>query len=114
MPRCPWLAAFGVAQDGNDTRVDKFVEQPLGLPLTERSLLGYREYRGETTLALPRQQNEICRTEELPSKWQDFAEAKGVPEEQIFKSWRRFKDQTVQPYQLKNWLGWLGRERVKA
>lgn len=58
--------------------------------------------------------DEICAEEMLPSRWHDLAEAKGIPDEQIYQSWRRFKNKTSHPYRLKNWAGWLARERINA
>jgi uncharacterized protein YdaU (DUF1376 family) len=58
--------------------------------------------------------DEVWAEEELPSGWHTYAEGKGVPEEQIYKSWRKFKDTTSHPYRLKNWRGWVDRERVRA
>jgi hypothetical protein len=57
---------------------------------------------------------EIWREEELPSEWHSYAETKGVPDEQIYKSWRRFKDQTSHPFRRRNWEKWVDRERVNA
>jgi hypothetical protein len=58
--------------------------------------------------------DEIQTEEELPSAWHSHAERKGIPDEQIYKSWRKFKDKTSHPYRLNNWLGWIERERVNA
>lgn len=57
-------------------------------------------------------EDEICREEVLPSGWHTLAERKGIPDEQIYKSWRKFKNKTSQPYRLQNWRGWVERERV--
>lgn len=52
-----------------------------------------------------------CQT--LPGGWGDFAEQKGVPESQIYKSWGRFKDACGEyPFELARWLSWVGNERV--
>jgi hypothetical protein len=48
----------------------------------------------------------------LPSRWHDIAEERGIPDEQIYRSWRRFKDVTAYPYRLENWVAWIGKERV--
>jgi hypothetical protein len=48
----------------------------------------------------------------LPAQWQDLAERRSIPEDQIFRSWRRFKEVSSFPYQLSNWQAWLARERV--
>ena len=56
--------------------------------------------------------DEICTEEILPSSWHTLAEQKGIPDERIYQTWGRFKDHTSQPYRLKNWAGWLARERV--
>lgn len=55
--------------------------------------------------------DEVCREEILPSKWQDIAENLEIPNEQIFKSWRKFKEITSHPYQLSRWKAWLAKER---
>lgn len=54
---------------------------------------------------------EFCKEEILPSRWQDVAEALEIPNEQIFKSWRKFKDMTSHPYQLSRWKAWIAKER---
>lgn len=56
---------------------------------------------------------EICREEVLPPHWQDIAEQRGIPNEQIFKSWRKFKDTTSQPCRLSRWQAWVSRETVR-
>lgn len=56
--------------------------------------------------------DEICREEILPSHWQDYAEAKSIPNEQIFKSWTKFKELSVFPYSLSRWQAWINRERT--
>lgn len=53
-----------------------------------------------------------CEEEMLPSPWQDYAEAKGIPNEQIFKSWRKFKEMTSFPYELLRWQAWCDREKI--
>lgn len=58
--------------------------------------------------------DEIQVEEELPSEWHTHAERKGIPDEQIYKSWTKFKDKTSHPYRLNNWLGWIERERIGA
>lgn len=55
--------------------------------------------------------DEECSEEILPSRWQDVAEALDIPNEQIFKSWRKFKDMTSFPYQLSRWKAWIAKER---
>jgi len=50
--------------------------------------------------------------EVLPARWQDYAEAKNIPDEVIFKSWRRFKDVTAWPLQYRRWQKWIDGERV--
>lgn len=57
-------------------------------------------------------QNEVWREEELPPHWHSIAETKGIPDEQIYKSWRKFKETTSHPLQLKKWIGWIEKERV--
>lgn len=54
---------------------------------------------------------ELCHEEILPSRWQDLAEKRGIPNEQIFKSWRKFKDVTGFPLQLSRWSAWILKER---
>lgn len=50
----------------------------------------------------------------LPASWQDYAAAKGVPEPQIFLSWRKFKELSSYPFQYRRWCGWVNRERITA
>lgn len=71
------------------------ISQPTTVPSTARARLA----------------DEIWRKEELPSHWQDYAEEKDVPNEQIFKSWKKFKETTTFPYALSRWRGWIDRER---
>jgi hypothetical protein len=33
----------------------------------------------------------LCHDEILPARWQDYAEARRIADEQIFRSWRRSK-----------------------
>lgn len=56
---------------------------------------------------------DICESEILPAKWQDVAEARRIPEEQIFASWRKFKDRSAFPYQLERWAAWVENERIR-
>lgn len=56
--------------------------------------------------------DEIIREEELPSPWQDYAELKNIPNEQIFTSWRKFKDVSIFPYSFARWQAWVDRERI--
>lgn len=49
--------------------------------------------------------------EELPFDWHTYAENRGIPEEQIFKSWRKFKDTSKWPMKSVCWLGWINKER---
>lgn len=58
--------------------------------------------------------DEICFQEILPSRWYDIAEERGVPDEQIYRSWLKFKDRTSLPYRLQNWRAWVMRERVRT
>lgn len=48
----------------------------------------------------------------LPSRWRDIAEHRSIPEEQIFRSWRRFKDVSAYPFKIENWKAWIAKERV--
>lgn len=57
-------------------------------------------------------QEELWEEEVLPSRWQDIAEEKGVPNEQIFTSWKRFKEKTGFPLRLSRWAAWVANERV--
>lgn len=57
---------------------------------------------------------EFCREEILPSNWHDVAEKRNIPDEQIYISWRKFKDTTGIPYQLSRWKAWVERERIAA
>jgi hypothetical protein len=60
------------------------------------------------------QADEFCFEEILPSKWHDEGVAAGITDEQIYKSWRKFKDHTSLPFRLTNWRGWLKRERIRT
>lgn len=64
-----------------------------------------------TTIKLA-SKDEIQVEEELPPAWHTLAEERGIPDEQIYKSWRKFKEKTSHPYRLQNWRGWIGRERM--
>jgi hypothetical protein len=55
----------------------------------------------------------IWHDEVLPSRWQDYAEAKRIPDDQIFRSWRRFKALSVYPWQYRRWTRWIDIERVR-
>lgn len=57
---------------------------------------------------------QTCDTEILPAAWQTYAEEKGIPEDRIFISWRRFKEVTSFPFQWRRWKGWIDRERVSS
>ncbi len=52
--------------------------------------------------------------EVLPSRWHDYAEAKGIPDEQIYVSWRRFKDVSEFPWRREKWQSWIDREKVRG
>jgi hypothetical protein len=54
----------------------------------------------------------LCDDEILPSGWHDYAEQKGIPDEQIYRSWKRFKDVTAWPFQYRRWQKWIDGERV--
>ena len=56
---------------------------------------------------------DISDSEILPASWQDIAEKKGIPEDQIFRSWRRFKEVSAHPFQLRRWRAWVDREYVR-
>lgn len=58
--------------------------------------------------------NDFWEEEVLPSRWQDIAENRGIPNEQIFKSWRKFKDTTGIPYEFSRWKAWVDREKISA
>ena len=53
-----------------------------------------------------------CQDEVLPARWQDYAEARNIPHDQIFRSWRRFKDVSAYPWRYARWTRWTDRERV--
>lgn len=59
-------------------------------------------------------EDEICREEILPSRWHSYAETKGVPDGQIYDSWRRFKEKSSMPWQFIRWRGWIDKERINA
>lgn len=61
---------------------------------------------------LKKEKEEYHREEVLPAHWQDLAEAKNIPNEQIFISWRKFKERTSHPFQLTKWKAWIDRENV--
>lgn len=58
-------------------------------------------------------EKDFCEEEILPPCWQDYAEAKGIPDEQIFSSWKKFKDKSKRPWKRQNWEKWIDIERVK-
>lgn len=53
---------------------------------------------------------ELSDSEILPGGWSDIAEELSIPDEQIYKSFRKFKDVSTKPYQLVKWRGWIKRE----
>ncbi len=55
---------------------------------------------------------QLCHDEVLPARWQDYAEAKNIPDEQIFRSWRRFKDVSDYPWRYTRWMRWIDIERI--
>lgn len=58
---------------------------------------------------------DFCETweeEKLPYEWATKAEKIGIPDEQIYKSWRKFKDTVGLPYELKRWVAWISNERI--
>lgn len=57
-------------------------------------------------------EDEVCREEILPSNWHDYAMLKNIPDEQIYSSWRKFKEISSKPWRLKKWIGWVDLERV--
>lgn len=57
--------------------------------------------------------NETWAEEVLPSSWHDYAETKNIPDEQIYRSWKKFKEVSVFPYDLQRWQAWIDRERVQ-
>jgi uncharacterized protein YdaU (DUF1376 family) len=59
-------------------------------------------------------QPSFCDNEVLPTAWQDYAELKRIPDEQIFKSWRKFKEVSAFPYDANRWKAWVDRERIAA
>jgi hypothetical protein len=48
----------------------------------------------------------------LPGGWSDLAEARGIPEDQTYRSWRRFKEVSAFPFLLEKWTAWIARERI--
>jgi hypothetical protein len=50
--------------------------------------------------------------EVLPAGWQELGEARGLADDQIFASWRKFKAVSRYPFELKRWRGWIAREVV--
>jgi uncharacterized protein YdaU (DUF1376 family) len=46
--------------------------------------------------------------EELPSSWHTYAEGRGIPDEQIYQSWRKFKDKTSYLPLSAAELAWMG------
>jgi hypothetical protein len=53
---------------------------------------------------------EKYRGEILPYNWQGFAESLDIPNETIFKSWRRFKEYSTWPMIYLKWKTWCERE----
>lgn len=54
-----------------------------------------------------------CEDEILPSSWHTFAEQLNIPDEQIYKSWRKFKQITSWPMQFNRWKSWVRNERLR-
>ena len=52
---------------------------------------------------------DLCSDEILPAGWCDFAEAKGIPYDQIYVSWRKFKQVSRFPFQFRRWQRWIDR-----
>jgi len=50
----------------------------------------------------------------LPASWQELGEARGLSDDQIFASWRKFKQVSQFPWRLERWRGWIGREKLPA
>lgn len=48
----------------------------------------------------------------LPAGWQELREARGLTDDQIFASWRKFKAVSRFPWELKRWQAWIEREVV--
>lgn len=55
---------------------------------------------------------ELYDGEILPPGWQDAAEAHGLPDDVIFKSWRRFKEMTKHPMRRDAWKAWASKEII--
>ena len=53
---------------------------------------------------------EFCDREILPYDWQTYAESKNIPNEQIFRSWERFKSTSKAPWMRLRWQRWVDRE----
>ena len=56
----------------------------------------------------------FCHDEILPSTWHDYADGKKIPDEQIYRSWRRFKNVSAHPWQYRRWTRWIDGERVHS
>ena len=55
---------------------------------------------------------EVWDSEILPYDWQTYAEKLNVPDEQIFRSWERFKSQSKAPWQRARWHKWIDGEKI--
>lgn len=60
----------------------------------------------------PAYKPELISGETLPGGWQDEAEKLKIPENRIFKSWKKFKETSANPYSFKRWCAWLKNEKT--
>jgi hypothetical protein len=60
------------------------------------------------TVAMPTH----CDDEYLPSGWHDIGLAAGIGDEQLYKSWARFKQVSRFPWALERWKKWVANERL--
>lgn len=63
---------------------------------------------GDTTSRNP----ETTEGEVLPYDWCSYAEAKNIPDDQIYRSWDRFKAVSDSPWQRDRWQRWVDKEKV--
>jgi hypothetical protein len=55
---------------------------------------------------------DLCDDEILPSGWCDYAEHCGITDDQIYASWRKFKQVSRFPFEHRRWQRWIDREKV--
>lgn len=91
-----------------ETKVQHKTNQPIAPPIAHTQLASL--LKNEKGCA--RGDDELHSEEILPSHWQDYAENKRIPDEQIFKSWKKFKGTSAMPWRLSRWKAWIDGERI--